>query len=201
MQLTIDDAYLPATLTASPMTDEEFAAFCAQYPDHLVEMTAEGKIVIMPPNNPLTGARNLEIARQLGNWTQSTRHGIATDAASGFALPSGARLAPDAAWISKIRLRALNNPELSGAWHLCPDFVIELRSETDRLRIVRAKMLEWIDNGAQLAWLIDPDRRAVEIYRPGQDPEIRTDIEAIAGEGPVEGFLLDLIRVWDPLAD
>ncbi len=85
-------------------------------------------------------------------------------------------------------------------WHFSPDFVIELRSQTDRLAVLRRKMAEWIENGSQLAWLIDPERKAVEIYRPGQEPEIRAGIEEIAGEPPVEGLQLDLRPVWDPMA-
>ena len=84
-------------------------------------------------------------------------------------------------------------------WHLCPDFVIELQSFTDRPRVLRDKMQEWLANGAQLGWLIDPERRAVAIYRPGGEVETRTDIASIAGEGPVAGFVLDLSFVWNPL--
>lgn len=86
-----------------------------------------------------------------------------------------------------------------GYWHTCPDFVIELRSQTDRIRILRDKMAEWLANGAQLGWLIDPESRTVEIYRPGVEAETRAGISSVAGEGPVEGFVLDLAPVWDPL--
>jgi Uma2 family endonuclease len=84
-------------------------------------------------------------------------------------------------------------------WHLCPDFVIELQSSTDRPRILKDKMLEYLANGAQLGWLIDPDHRSVAIYRPDGQPETRTGIDSIAGEGPVAGFVLDLSFVWNPL--
>jgi Uma2 family endonuclease len=201
MQLTIDEAYLPVKLTAPPMSDEEFAEFCALYPDHFIEMTAEGEIVIMPPNYSLTGSQSGEIVAQLRNWASGDRHGIVTDASAGFRLPDAALLAPDAAWTLKSRILELSASQVRGFWHLCPDFVIELRSHTDRPRVSRAKMQEWIDNGAQLAWLIDPEREAVEIYRPGREPETRIGIRSIAGEGPVEGFTLDLRRVWNPLAD
>ncbi len=112
------------------------------------------------------------------------------------------RSAPLAGCRLDLRQRVLAQDEryLNRYWHLCPDFVIELRSQTDRLPVLRAKMREWIDNGAQLAWLIDPERKAVEIYRPGKDPEVRTGIDRIAGEAPVEGFELDLRPVWDPVA-
>src|SRR5215469_5301943 len=164
MSLVIDEIYLPAKLTASPMTDEEFAAFCAEYPDYFIEMTAEGEIVIMPPNYSLTAARNGEITSQLKIWASRDAHGVVTDASGGFLLPDGARLAPDAAWTLKDRVRELSAESLRGFWRLCPDFVVELRSQSDRLPVLREKMQEWIENGAQLAWLIDPERKTVEIY-------------------------------------
>jgi len=106
---------------------------------------------------------------------------------------------PDAAWIAKSRLQSLDKRSLEGFWHFCPDFVIELRSHYDRLRVLRDKMQEWIANGAQLGWLIDAERRAVEVYGPGREPEIRVDVMSVAGEGPIEGFVLELGPVWEPL--
>jgi Uma2 family endonuclease len=201
MALVIEEEYLPATLTAGPMSDEEFEEICAKYPDYFIELTAEGEIVIMPPNYPYTSAQNLRIARQLGDWADSDRRGIATDSSGGFVLPSGARRSPDAAWVPKDRLRAMDRKNLKQKfWHLCPPFVIEVRSTWDRLPKLRKKMQEWIDNGAELAWLIDPERRVVEVYRPQQLPEILEGIESIAAGQPVEGFTLDLAPVWDPLA-
>jgi Uma2 family endonuclease len=194
----IEDSWLPATVTAPPMNDEQFAEFCSEHPDLFFEMTAEGDLIIMPPRYSLTGARNLEICRQLGNWIIEDGRGTGGDAATGFVLPNGARRSPDAAWTDNKRIDALGND--GSYWHLCPDFVIELRSQSDRLPVLRAKMREWIDNGAQLAWLIDPERRAVEIFRPGRDPETLTDPQSVLGEGPVAGFTLSLQRIWEPRA-
>jgi Uma2 family endonuclease len=196
MSLVIDDIWLPATLTAPPMTDEEFAAFCAENPDYFIEMTADGELVIMPPNFSLTSARNQKIASQLESWAERDGRGTATDACGGFVLPSGARRSPDAAWT----LNSSLPHNLDGFWHLSPDFVIELRSDTDRIAVLRAKMREWIENGTQLAWLIDPKRHAVEIYRSGHEPETHGNIDRVAGTGPVAGFELDLRRVWQPVA-
>src|SRR5262249_14452742 len=100
----------------------------------------------------------------------------------------------------KARAEALDPVERKKFWRLSPDFVIELRSETDRLKVLRNKMQEWIANGAQLAWLIDPERRAVEIYRPGLEPEILENIDSIEAGPPIEGFRLDLRRVGDALS-
>jgi Uma2 family endonuclease len=199
MAFTIDEAFLPAILTAQPMTDEQFAQFCTEHPDLFFEMSSEGELIVMPPNYTLTAARHRAILTQLDRWAQSSRDGTVTDAAGGFVLPNGARRAPDAAWTLKSRVRALDPMMFERYWHLCPDFVIEVRSQTDRWRTLREKMREWIDNGAQLAWLIDPETHTVEVYRPNGGVEVLTNLETLSGEGPVEGFTLDLLPVWDPL--
>ena len=201
MQFAIDECYLPATVTAAPMTDEEFTAFCSGYPDYFIEMTAEGEIEIMPSNFSLTGSRHAEINWQLKQWARLHREGLVTDAAAGFRLPNGARRSPDVAWTSKQRVRSQQGAGERGYWHLAPDFVIELRSQTDRLPKLRAKMREWIENGCHMAWLIDPERRAVEVYRPGHEAKILTDPVSVTGEGPVGGFLLELRLVWNPLSE
>lgn len=200
MVLTIDEAFLPATLTAPPMTDEEFAEFCSEHPDLWFETTAEGELIVMPANFPFTGSQNQEIARQLGNWARLDRRGAVVDSSGGFVLPNGARRSPDASWTPKSELPQLPRPTRNCYWHLCPAFVIELRSHSDRLRTLRAKMREYIENGAQLGWMIDPETETVEVYRPGREPELLTNPESLAGEGPVDGFVLDLTTVWDPLA-
>jgi Uma2 family endonuclease len=199
MAFVIDDAFLPATLTAHPMTDAEFAEFCAEHPDLFFEMTAEGEIIVMPPTYSLIGARSAEISGQLRTWARQDGRGVPTDSSTGFRLPNGARRSPDAAWTLKSRIAQLDPASQKRFWHLCPDFVIELRSSTDRPRILKDKMLEYLANGAQLGWLIDPEHRSVAIYRPDGQPETRTGIDSIAGEGPVAGFVLDLPFVWNPL--
>ena len=200
MAFTIDEAFLPATLTAPPMSDKQFADFCSEHPDLFFEMTSDGEIIVSPPTYSLTGARNLKILGQLYNWGEKDGRGTVTESSTGFVLPNGARRSPDAAWVSHDQLGPLNQDALGGYWHLCPEFIIELKSKTDRLRNLRLKMQEWIDNGTQLAWLIDPDTRGVEIFRPGRAPELLSDIDAITAEAPVEGFHLNLRRVWDPFA-
>ncbi len=200
MSFTIDEAFLPATLTAQPMTDSQFAAFCAEHPDLFFETTAEGEIIVMPPNYSTTGARNLEIAVQLGTWTRADGRGVANDSSTGYLLPDGARRSPDASWTLKDDVRKLPEGSRDGYWHLCPAFVIELRSHSDRLPVLRAKMREYIANGARLGWMIDPEQRTVEIYRPDREPELLSGVASVSGEGPVAGFVLDLRTVWDPLA-
>jgi len=137
---------------------------------------------------------------QLGNWAERDGRGIANDSSAGFRLPNGARRSPDASWTPKEEIRNLPGESRDGYWHLCPAFVIELRSHSDRLPVLRAKMEEYLANGARPGWMIDPENRTVEIYRPCRAPETLTGVDSISGEGPVEGFVLDLRTVWDPLA-
>jgi Uma2 family endonuclease len=113
-------------------------------------------------------------------------------------LPNGARRAPDVAWFPGDKPGLPDRKKRPRFPRFAPDFVVELRSPDDRLSRVRPKMREWVDNGTGLAWLVDPERRVVEIYRPGREPETLVDAETIAGEGPVEGFVLDLRLVWNP---
>jgi Uma2 family endonuclease len=195
MVLTIDEAFLPATLTAPPMTDEEFAALCAEHPDLSFEVTTGGELIVMPPTFTLTSARNSEISGQLRDWARRDSRGFATDSSGGFVLPNGARRSPDAAWTAKSRIQQLSKESRERYWHLCPDFVIELKSSTDRLRVLREKMREWIENGAQLAWLIDPENRSVELYRPHREAELLIGLDTLKAEGLVEGFVLDLSLV------
>jgi Uma2 family endonuclease len=196
MSLVIDEVYLPATLTAPPMTDEEFVLFCEQYPDYSIEVSAEGDILIMPPSDFLTSAQIGEIFGQLRDWSRANNRGWVTESSGGFVLPNGARRSPDVAWFPADKPGVADRKRRPRFPRFAPDFVVELRSPDDRLSRVRPRMREWVDNGASLAWLIDPERRVVEIYRPGRDPETLADVESVAGEGPVEGFVLDLRPVW-----
>ena len=200
MAFVIDNEFLPATLTARLMSDEEFAGFCSEHPDLSFEMSSEGEIIVMAPTYSLTGARNLRIGRQLDTWTEKDGRGIACDSSAGFVLPNGARRSPDASWTLKRRIAQLDAKSREGFWHLCPDFVIELRSASDRVRTLQAKMDEYMANGAQLGWLIDAENRTVSVYRAGHEVELLTGLDSLAGDGPVAGFVLDLGPVWNPLA-
>jgi len=200
MAFTIDESFLPATLNAPPMTDAQFAEFCAEHPDLSFEMTAEGELIVMAPTFSLTAARNSQITSQLTVWAQKDSRGIVFDSSGGFVLPSSARRSADASWVEKSKIQQLSKESRDGFFHLCPEFVIELKSNSDRLRTLRAKMHEWIANGAQLAWLINPDTQTVEIYRSNGEVETRNGCTSIAAESPVDGFVLDLAPVWNPLS-
>jgi Uma2 family endonuclease len=195
MNVALQELVPPVRLvSAEPMSVDAFWEFCAENRDLRCERLPNGEIVIMTPTKRTTGSRNAYIVRMLGNWADEDGRGEFFDSSTGFEQPDTAVLSPDAAWASfeKIKAAEKDGVELP----MCPEFVIELRSKTDSLKSSREKMASWIGYGAELAWLIDPTRKAVEIYRPGREPEVLEGGSAVEGEGPVAGFVLELGKVW-----
>lgn len=197
MSLALDAISPPVRLRLeSPMTDDEFLRFCAANEPLRFEREADGEIVVMSPTGFEGGSLELDVAAELRAWALQDGGGKVVGPNSGCRLPDGSVRAADAAWVSWTRWRALSRDELEGFAPVCPEFIIEVRSKSDRLTIVRAKMEQWIANGAQLAWLIDPADKTVTIYRPGEEPESRLDPTSVRGSGLVAGFELILSRVW-----
>ena len=156
-----DELFIPDT-----PSDEDFLEFCAQNPNHRIERTAEGRVIVMSGTGARTGSRNRRITQILGNWADRDGRGEAFDSSSLFLLPNTALRAPDAAWVSYPRLARLPEIQKDKIPPLCPEFVIELMSPTDRLPQVKLKMSEYMANGAELGWLIDPQRRRGIVFRP-----------------------------------
>lgn len=180
-------------------SDEELFEFCARNPELRIERTATGDLIVMTPAGGESGHRTLEIAVALGFWAKHERTGVAFDSSTGFLLPNGALRAPDAAWVSRSKLEPLSQEEKQRFLPVCPDFVVELRSPSDRFADLTGKMEEYRQNGARLGWLIDPEERRVHIYRPGQPVEILEDPSDVAGDPDLPGFVLDLGPVWAPI--
>lgn len=180
----------------APMTQLEFYAFCQANPALRIERTATGEVVIMPPAFSDAGNRNFNLAVQLGIWSEQDGTGLGFDSSSGFTLPNGATRSPDAAWIKAERWNALTAEEKASFAPLCPDFVIELRSASDTLAELQAKMQEYIDNGTLLGWLIDRKQRAVYIYRPNQAPELLNNPDEVSGDPELPGFRLSMAKIW-----
>lgn len=182
---------------ALQVTPEQFAILAATNRDLRLERTAAGELIVNPPTGGESGKRNLSITGQLYAWFEAHESlGEAFDSSTGFKLPNGANRSPDAAWVRRERWAALTPEQREGFVPLCSDFVVELRSKTDVLKPLQAKMQEYIDNGAQLGWLIDPQTRRVEVYRPGQTVEILTNPSALSGDPLLPGFTLALKRIW-----
>jgi Uma2 family endonuclease len=178
------------------MTADEFWEFCQANPDLRAELTKDGELNVMPPTGFGTSERNAEIIFQLTLWAKKAETGKATESNAGFILPNGATYAPDAAWTSNERLAKFTEKEKEKFLPLCPDFVIELRSFSDNLNELKAKMQEYVENGARLGWLIDPKEKKIHVYRPGRAAEVLQNPQTVAGEDVLPGFELDLTEIW-----
>ena len=178
------------------LTDEQFELLCRENPELRLELTAQKELVIMPPTGFETGRRNSRLVRRLDAWAESDGTGVVCDSSTLFTLPSGAKRSPDASWIRKERLAPLSEEQRAGFAPLCPDFVVELRSPTDRLSNLHEKMQEYLDNGAQLGWLIDPFEKRVSIYRPSQPVETLENPASVNGEPVLPGFVLRVRELW-----
>ena len=132
-----------------------------------------------------------------GIWAQKDGTGQSFDSSTLFSLPNGARRSPNVSWIRNERWEALSDEDQERFPPLCPDFVVELRSKTDSLAHLQEKMEEYIQNGAQLGWLIDPFERKVHVYSAGVFAEILNDPETVSGEPLLKRFVLDVRTIWD----
>lgn len=185
------------TLSLRPvleLTDEQFYKLCQANRDLRIERTAQGELIITLPTGGETGSSNARLTQQLCNWADTNELGIAFDSSTGFKLPNGAE-PPDASWVCRDRWDALGTEQKRKFPPLCPDFVVELRSETNSLRI-QEKMQEYMDNGAQLGWLIAPKAQQVEVYRWGQKVEVLQNPKALLGEEVLPNFALNLKLIF-----
>lgn len=178
------------------MSDEEFYLFCRENPDLRIERTAEGDLIIMAPTGGKTGQRNAQLTRLFGNWAEADGTGIIFDSSTEFSLPNSAMRSPDVSWVRRERWDALSEKQQERFPPLCPDFVLELRSPSDTIPVLQEKMREYLEQGAELGWLLDPRTRRVYIYRPNQAVETLENPETISGDPNLPGFRLTLADIW-----
>jgi Uma2 family endonuclease len=198
MSVALPETELPARISFErPMSDEALLRFCAENPLARVEREPNGDIKVMSPTGNEGVGFETDILVELANWAAQDGRGRAYNSNAGWKLRDGSMRAADAHWISWGRLNAVPKRERKGFPQVCPEFVIEVRSETDTLKTLQEKMLEWLANGAELGWLVDPQRKVVEVYRAGQEkPDFLEGVTSVYGEGPVRGFVLELGKVW-----
>jgi Uma2 family endonuclease len=196
--LTQSDAYIPPELigVGHSVTPEQFERLCRKYRDLRLELTSTGELIVMPPTGSETGRSNSSLTYQLEAWARRDGSGVCFSPNALFALPNNARRSPDACWIRRDRWERLSKREREGFAPICPDFVIELRSRTDRLSPLLDKMEEYIANGAAMGWLIDPLTRRVHIYHPAQEPIILENPEVVLGDPLLRGFRLEMEELW-----
>ncbi|WP_081431185.1 Uma2 family endonuclease [Moorena bouillonii] len=183
---------------ALDMDDDQFFEFCQVNRDLRIERTLEGEIIVMPPTGGETSDRNSDINFQLRLWNRQTKLGKVFESSCGFKLPNGADRSPDASWLKLERWESLSKEKRKKFIPLCPDFVIELRSPSDRVKDLKDKMEEYMENGARLGWLIEPNSRRVYIYRPDADVEQLENPATVKGDDSVlPGFVMVMEEIWE----
>ncbi len=178
------------------VTEDQFLKLCSDNSDLRLELTAKGELIIMPPTGGDTGTLNFRIVQRFGNWVDVDDTGVPFDSSTGFLLPNRAIRSPDVSWVRKDRWEALTDGERAKCPPLCPDFVLELRSPSDRLAVAQAKMVEYMENGARLGWLIDFPERIVHVYLQGKAVETLEEPESVSGDPVLPGFVLELRELW-----
>ena len=185
----------PLNLSSLKLTDEQFYQLCITNPEQPLELTSEGVLIVMPPVGGESGNREADLLIDLGIWNRQTQRGKVFSSSTVFKLPLGSQRSPDAAWIELSRWNALSAEDRSKFPPLAPDFVIELRSRTDKSSDLQEKMLEYRDNGVRLGLLINPQDRIVEIYRIDRAIEVIESDNSIDCNDVLPGFSLDLTKI------
>jgi Uma2 family endonuclease len=192
------EANIVFTLALRPtleLTDEQFEQICQANQDLKFERTAKGELVIVALTGGEAGRRNIKLSARLEVWSDQAGLGVAFDSSTGFRLPNSAIRSPDAAWVRLERWQTLTPEQRKKYVPLCPDFVVELRSASDELMDLQAKMQEYLENGLQLGWLLDPEAQTVEIYRSNQAVELLEKPVNLSGESILPGFVLALTGI------
>ncbi|BAZ44571.1 hypothetical protein NIES4102_15830 [Chondrocystis sp. NIES-4102] len=181
------------------VTPEQFEQLAVAEQLARLELTKNGELIVMSPTGGTAGEKNFNLYLDIGIWNRQTKLGKAFDSSTVFILPNGARRSPDVSWIQLKRWNQLTKPQQDGFPPIAPDFVIELVSPSDlknqRYEDLQGKMQEYLDNGVQLGWLIEPNTKIVEIYRPTQLVEILNNPPSLSGEEILPGFSLDLSEI------
>lgn len=180
-----------------PMNDDEFFDFCQRNKGLRIEMEANGEIIFMPPTGSETGIKNFKLTGMFWTWVEKDGSGEGFDSSTGFVLPNGAKRSPDLSWMTLEKWNAIPKAKRKKFAPVCPDFVVELRPETDSLSKLKDKMEEYITNGASLVWLIDAAKRKVYVYRPNSEVEILENPTEISGKPLLKDFTLKLKEIWE----
>ena len=192
-----DDAYIPPELIgAQGVTLEQFEELCRKHRKLRLELTSTGELIAMPPTGGETGRSNAHLIHQLISWTEKDASGVCFGNSAGFILPNGAIRSPDASWIKRETWDGLTPQQRKKFLRFSPDFAVELRSPSDTLTELYLKMFEYLENGTLLGWLIDPFKRQVYVYRPGEEVVILNNPETVSADPLLPGFTLDLTDIW-----
>jgi len=186
--------HLPKSM---PLNERQFFDFCVENRELRIERTTQGDLEIMPPTSGMTGCRNANLSAQLYSWAIQDNTGVGFDSSCGFILPNGATRSPDVSWVKKSRLAKLTPEQKQRFLPLCPDFVIELRSPSDSLKTLQTKMQEYMENGASLGWLINPQQKQVFVFHPEKEVIVLDNPKFLTHDKLLIGFKLEMQTLWD----
>lgn len=178
------------------MTEDQFFDFCQENDILKLERNSMGDIILMEPTAFYAGQRNMDILMKLSVWNEQHKLGVMVDSNTGFTLPNKAVRSPDGAFITNERWKSIDKDDLHKFAHICPDFVLELRSKSDGRKKLEEKMVEWVENGCRLGWLIDPKRKETVVYRESGETEIIPFESVLSGENVLPGFSLTLTTIF-----
>ena len=174
------------------LTDDQFNQLCRDNPEIKFERNIRGEITIMSPTGGEIGKQNASIIADFVIWNRQTKLGIVFDSSTCFKLPNNSNRSPDVSWVKLERWNQLTPQQREKNPPIAPDFVLELMSPSDSLKDVQNKMLEYMDGGVKLGWLIDNKNHRVEIYRQGKEVEILDFPTNLLGEDVLPGLILEL---------
>ena len=178
------------------VSQEQFELFAIANRDLRLERSPNGELIIMPPTGGTTGKRNAKLITYFVNWNDQMQLGEVFDSSTAFRLPNGSNRSPDVAWVSRDRWQSLTSEQQDSFLPLCPDFVVELRSESDSLKSLQDKMQEYLENSLLLGWLIDIQNQTVEVYRPQESHEVLQKPSLLKGELVLPYFSINLDFLW-----
>lgn len=174
------------------LTEQQFINLCLENKHLQLERNRQGKLLIMPPVGGVSGTKEADLISLVWLWNQETKLGKVFSSSTIFRLPNGGDRSPDVAWVNLKKWQQLTQQEKESFPPICPDFVIELRSKSDSLKLLQEKMQEYLHSGLSLGWLINPQQETVEIYRPHQSVEILSFPVELSGESILPNFWLSL---------
>ena len=186
----------PHLIGLTHVTHEQFEELCQEYPHLRLELTSSGELIVMPPAGIETCKRNFDLIAQFAVWAKKDRTGVGFSTDAGFTLPNGAIRAPDVSWMRREKYESIDEFDRQRFAHTCPDFVVELRSPSDRLPTLINKMEEYIENGSSLGWLIDPKKRRVYVFKPGEEMVVLENPTVVSGDPLLSGFELQMEEIW-----
>ena len=192
----VNPARLILNVEKAGLTEQQFFQLCSDNRDLCMELTAQKELIIMPPAGLKSSWRNAILTTRVTNWAEQDGTGIVLDSSAGYRLPNTAIRGPDTSWVRRNRLDAFTDKELEKFAHICPDFVAEIMSPSNTLEELQDKMAEYMTNGAQLGWLIDPFEAQVYIYRPGEAVECLENPTTTSGDPVLPGFVFNVAEIW-----